>query len=235
MAIQFAEKSDGKMLELYVSGKLMRADYRRFVPEFERLVNKHGKIRILFDMRDFRGWKAAALWDDLKFDLKHFAAIERLAMVGNRKWQKWMSKFCRPFTTAQIRYFNRADIGEARAWLDGQPSSIDSAQMPILRVFQSRSQTRAFYNKISRFYDLLSDRSEAPMRRAGLDLLHASAGEKVLEIGFGTGHALAALAKAVGSEGRVFGLDLSDWMVRLAKNNLALRISHEYIHSNKID
>ena len=35
---------------------------------------------------------------------------------------------------------------------------------PVLRVFQSKDQTRAFYNKISRVYDLLSERSEAPMR-----------------------------------------------------------------------
>jgi len=91
----------------------------------------------------------------------------------------------------------------------------------ILRVFQTRSQTKAFYNKISGVYDLLSDRSEAPMRKAGLDLLNAAPGEKVLEIGFGTGHCLRALAKAVGPVGTVFGIDLSDQMVKLAKKNLA--------------
>jgi hypothetical protein len=31
-------------------------------------------------------------------------------------------------------------------------------------VFQTRDQTNAFYNKISHVYDLLSERSEAPMR-----------------------------------------------------------------------
>ena len=92
--------------------------------------------------------------------------------------------------------------------------------MPLLRVFRSRVQTKAYYNKISRFYDLLSDRSEAPMRKAGLDLLKAGDGEKVLEIGFGTGHMLAAVAKAVGSQGKAFGIDLSDKMFELAKNNL---------------
>lgn len=59
------------------------------------------------------------------------------------------------------------------------------------------------------------------MRRAGLELLKPRAGESVLEIGFGTGHSLVALAKAVGPTGKVFGLDLSDRMLRLAKENLA--------------
>jgi demethylmenaquinone methyltransferase/2-methoxy-6-polyprenyl-1,4-benzoquinol methylase len=90
-----------------------------------------------------------------------------------------------------------------------------------LRVFQTKDQTRAFYNKISRVYDLLSDRSEAPMRKAGLDLLKTRPGEKVLEIGFGTGHSLVTLAQAVGAKGKVFGLDLSDQMVKLAKASLA--------------
>jgi demethylmenaquinone methyltransferase/2-methoxy-6-polyprenyl-1,4-benzoquinol methylase len=59
------------------------------------------------------------------------------------------------------------------------------------------------------------------MRKAGLTLLKASSGESVLEIGFGTGHCLATLAKAVGPSGKVFGLDLSDKMMKMAGINLA--------------
>jgi demethylmenaquinone methyltransferase/2-methoxy-6-polyprenyl-1,4-benzoquinol methylase len=96
-----------------------------------------------------------------------------------------------------------------------------TSHTPILRVLQSKDQTRAFYNKISRVYDALSERSEAPMRKAGLELLRASAGESVLEIGFGTGHSLVSLAKAVGPKGKVFGIDLSDKMLKVAKAHLA--------------
>ena len=61
------------------------------------------------------------------------------------------------------------------------------------------------------------------MRKAGLDLLRPNAGESLLEIGFGTGHTLVlvSLAQAVGPKGKVFGLDLSDQMAKLAKGNLA--------------
>jgi demethylmenaquinone methyltransferase/2-methoxy-6-polyprenyl-1,4-benzoquinol methylase len=102
-----------------------------------------------------------------------------------------------------------------------KPASIPFTHPSVLPVFQSKEQTKAFYNKISRAYDLLSERSEAPMRKAGLDLLKTKAGEKVLELGFGTGHSLVKLASAVGPKGRVFGLDLSDQMLKLAKANLA--------------
>jgi hypothetical protein len=118
MATKLTEKSEGKLLELQVSGKLTHEDYQQFVPEFERLVQQHGKIRVLFEMADFHGWEAAALWDDVKFNLKHISDIEKLAMVGDKKWEKGMSVFCKPFTTAKIRYFDSAAIAEARAWLD---------------------------------------------------------------------------------------------------------------------
>jgi demethylmenaquinone methyltransferase/2-methoxy-6-polyprenyl-1,4-benzoquinol methylase len=95
------------------------------------------------------------------------------------------------------------------------------AGFPPLRVFETKEQTRAFYNKISHVYDLLSERSEAPMRKAGMELLKAKPGESILEIGFGTGHSLVSLAKAVGPKGRVLGLDLSDKMTKIAKENLA--------------
>jgi hypothetical protein len=117
MVVKLGEVEGGNVLEIQVSGKLTHEDYEQFVPEFERLIQENGKIRILFEMTDFHGWEFAALWDDIKFDAKHFSHIERLAMVGDRAWEKGMSAFCRPFTTAEIRYFDHTEIAEARDWL----------------------------------------------------------------------------------------------------------------------
>lgn len=117
MPVQLQEAEGGKIIEVQASGKLTREDYAAFVPEVERLIRDQGKVRILFDMRDFHGWEAGALWEDVKFDLKHFHHVERLALVGETRWQKGMSQFCRPFTTAKVRYFERGREQEARAWL----------------------------------------------------------------------------------------------------------------------
>lgn len=87
----------------------------------------------------------------------------------------------------------------------------------VLRVFQTKEQTRAFYNKIARIYDILAEHSEAPARKAGLKLLDVQQGQKILEIGFGTGHSLVELAKSVGPEGKVYGIDLSENMLEISK------------------
>ena len=127
MPIQLNEENGGKILVVHVTGKVVKTDYEHFVPEFERLVRQQGKLRVLFDMADFHGWDAGALWEDIKFDIKHFADIERLAMVGEKKWQQGMATFCTPFTTATIRYFDHADVAEARKWLDESSTNGESA------------------------------------------------------------------------------------------------------------
>ena len=96
-------------------------------------------------------------------------------------------------------------------------------------MLQSKDETRAFYNKISGVYDLLAEHSEGPVRQAGLDMLALAPGERVLEIGYGTGHSLVEIANAVGPQGRVFGIDLSEGMCaqahdRLAKQHLAATV-----------
>jgi demethylmenaquinone methyltransferase/2-methoxy-6-polyprenyl-1,4-benzoquinol methylase len=88
------------------------------------------------------------------------------------------------------------------------------------RVERSHEQARASYNRISRFYDLIAGWSEKKGRDTGLARLGATDGEQVLEVGFGTGLALMALARAVGEAGRVCGVDLSDAMVSLARARL---------------
>jgi hypothetical protein len=117
MAITLNQLNDGKVLDVQVSGKLTAEDYKRFLPEVERLIQRHDKIGVAFEMTDFRGWEAGAVWEDVKFDFKHFSHIERLALIGDKKWEAGMAKFCFPFTKATVRYYNHAAAHEAHAWL----------------------------------------------------------------------------------------------------------------------
>ena len=117
MPIQLTENHGGKLITVHVSGKLVKEDYEHFVPEFERLVKQHGKLRVLFDMTGFHGWTLGALWADTKFAMHHFHDIDRLAVVGEKKWQEGMATFCKPFTKATVRYFDHAAAAEAGNWI----------------------------------------------------------------------------------------------------------------------
>jgi demethylmenaquinone methyltransferase/2-methoxy-6-polyprenyl-1,4-benzoquinol methylase len=90
----------------------------------------------------------------------------------------------------------------------------------VLRVLQTKGESKAFYNKIARVYDLLAERSEQRMREVALEMLAAAPGEHLLEIGFGTGHVLVELVQAVGPTGHVFGIDISENMLAEARGLL---------------
>jgi len=117
MALQLNEENDGRIFLVQASGKLTMEDYEHFVPEVDRLIARHGQLSILFNMHDFHGWKAGAMWADTKFAYKHFSDIARLAVVGEKAWHHGMAIFCKPFTKADVRYFDQSDLDKARAWL----------------------------------------------------------------------------------------------------------------------
>ena len=117
MAIELHEEAGGRLLIVSVSERLTKADYRALSPKVEELIRRFGKIRVVFEMRDFHGWDASALWEDIKFDIKHFSDIDLLALVGDQDWEKGMSIFCKPFTGARIRYFDLSEIYKAYDWI----------------------------------------------------------------------------------------------------------------------
>src|SRR5262245_36959259 len=102
-----------KVLAFKLSGKLHDEDYKQFVPAVDAAVEKEGKVRILAQFHDFHGWDAKALWDDIKFSTTHCTKIERIALVGEKTWEKWMATVCKPFTMAKIKYFGAGELDTA--------------------------------------------------------------------------------------------------------------------------
>ncbi len=94
-------------------------------------------------------------------------------------------------------------------------------QASVSQVNRSRETTRHTYNRLSRWYDLFAGTNEQAASWEGLKRLKIRKGEHVLEIGCGTGENLLSLANAVGQNGRVYGLDLSEGMLGVARSKLA--------------
>ena len=82
---------------------------------------------------------------------------------------------------------------------------------------------RTFYDRISAAYDFIADANERAARLTGVEALAVRPGEKVVEVGFGTGNEVIDLAELVGPAGRVAGIDISPGMLAVAQRKLAAR------------
>ncbi len=86
-------------------------------------------------------------------------------------------------------------------------------------MMNAREQTRQNYDRMSRWYDLFTG-SEKKFIETGLQILGVKAGERVLEIGFGTGASLVALTHRAGKSGLVAGVELSPGMIQVARKRV---------------
>lgn len=111
---------EGKYINLKITGKLEKEDYAFFVPEIEQEIENHGMVNMLLELINFHGWTAGAAWEDTKFGVRHFNDINRMAIVGDKSWEKGMAIFCKAFTTAKVRYFDANEKGQrevAEGWV----------------------------------------------------------------------------------------------------------------------
>jgi ubiquinone/menaquinone biosynthesis C-methylase UbiE len=90
------------------------------------------------------------------------------------------------------------------------------SERKILRVKADKSEIKKMYAKFSKVFGLI-EKSEKSLRKKALEMLGLKKREKVLEIGFGRGTTLVDIAKQVGDEGEIHGIDLTPEMVTLAR------------------
>lgn len=73
------------------------------------------------------------------------------------------------------------------------------------------------YDRFAGLYDRILTPLKTGTRQHALASLDIGGGETIVEVGCGPGHALVALARAVGSRGRVVGIDAAPGMVARAR------------------
>jgi hypothetical protein len=116
--IQVLDEPRADLLAFRISGHVDKRDYDIMLPLFEDKIKKHGKIRAYAEVQDVEDYSIKALWQDLKFDIKHAADFTRVALVGDQKWMEWATLMAKPFTSAELKYFDFSQREQAWAWIN---------------------------------------------------------------------------------------------------------------------
>jgi hypothetical protein len=106
------------VLWVKVNGKLTKEEYADLVPSWEAMMARYGNLRLLFQMEPgFEGWEPMAAWDDMKFSVSHRNEMDRVAVVGAKKWHEFVAKLGSLMVNSQVRYFEETQLDEAQRWL----------------------------------------------------------------------------------------------------------------------
>lgn len=115
--LQILGQTQDNIIATKAMGKLTKSDYASLLPVLINRLQTYKKIRWYFEMENFQGWELKALWQDVKFDVQHANDFERIAMVGEKKWQEWITDLMKPFTNAEIAFFELKDRDIALEWI----------------------------------------------------------------------------------------------------------------------
>jgi hypothetical protein len=117
MSAEIASVENGTMT-VRVSARLTQSELAAIQKETGAIIERLGRVRILVLAEHFQGWEEGGQWNDFSFQEAHDQHIERMAIVGDEKWQDlallFASQGLRPFP---IEFFPPGRLAEARKWL----------------------------------------------------------------------------------------------------------------------
>jgi hypothetical protein len=110
--------SEGDVITVRLLGKLDSSAYDGVNEEIDNVMSHAEHVRLVLDLREFDGWSGlSALGDHLSLVREHYRVPERIAIVGDKAWQKMAGNIMAKFVNAQTKYFDSNDYDGAVAWL----------------------------------------------------------------------------------------------------------------------
>ena len=73
-------------------------------------------------MRLSEGWSLKGMWEDFKTGSNYNRIDRKSAMVGDKRWEEWMTKLSAPFADGEFKFFEHDEIPHAYTWLGKTPN-----------------------------------------------------------------------------------------------------------------
>ncbi|MEA5472368.1 STAS/SEC14 domain-containing protein [Spirulina sp. 06S082] len=115
--IEYKNNPENNIVELVIEGKITEEDFDRVVSQLKADIAKHGKLRVLEEVRHFEGINPIALWKDIRFGFAHLNDFTHAALVADAKWMRTLTEVFERVVSVKVKTFEPSQIEEARHWL----------------------------------------------------------------------------------------------------------------------
>jgi hypothetical protein len=106
------------VLTFRITGQLAHAEFTAALKKVVDLIRQQGKVRLLVLVEDFTGIEKTEAWGDVSFQAQNDKFIEKIAIVGKKKYEDLALVFAgKGVRQVPIEFFPAADRGQARDWL----------------------------------------------------------------------------------------------------------------------
>ncbi|MGK7389747.1 MAG: STAS/SEC14 domain-containing protein [Candidatus Cyclobacteriaceae bacterium M2_1C_046] len=108
---------DSNTIALRISAAVTKEDYELTLPRLRDKIKTQGKINLYCEIDQIASITPGAVWEDIKFDVKHLNDFKRVGVVGSKARHEWMTNFGGFFTSADVKYFDESDKAKAMDWV----------------------------------------------------------------------------------------------------------------------
>lgn len=116
--IEKMERSKGKVFGVSADGEISLEQFEQLLPEIEELIRQHGKINLLFLIKSMKGYGLKEFVADIKFAVKHWNDVEKVAIVSEKHWWAAAAKIDNLFTKWEERFFDASELEQAWEWVE---------------------------------------------------------------------------------------------------------------------
>ena len=110
-------ESSGSVVGYKVIGKVTVEDYQQLNPQIQALVDQYDSVNLLLDLQEFAGEEVKAWLPDLKFGHRFHDKIGKMVIVGDKRWQKWLTALVSPWYAKEAKFFAPDESSKAWDWL----------------------------------------------------------------------------------------------------------------------
>ena len=108
---------NGRILRIAVFDWLDSKAYEHILPYIDSAIAEYDTVRLLFDLTEYAGREPGEAFEDAELNLPNWAGVERVAFIGDKRFEPRLPAFCEPFKSAAIKYFYTHQHKSAEEWI----------------------------------------------------------------------------------------------------------------------